>query len=186
MSYLQFSYSSSPPNSLFCFLRKSSIFFSWGYISGHHAIFGRWVYRLLPVELLVSLPVLSSLSHSCLSLHRMTTSFYGFTRTDGFLFISSLFLSLLQLKLSLPCLFKYYSSICILPSRNLWKCCYCFPFLFTLLLFLIFIFLFLHYHLMRGWVWGERGNKCLWSVHSLLEPEVMWLHKDLSSCMSLC
>lgn len=88
---------------------------------------------MLPMELLiVNLPVLSPMSHSCLSLHWMTAGFYGFTRTDGFLLISSLFLMLLQPELSLPCFIKYYSSICILPSRNLLKCL-----IYRLLLFLL-------------------------------------------------
>lgn len=119
---MEFSCSGSSPNHPVSLENSLSFFKGGGLI--HLAtipVLGGGNHRLFLMEFVVNFPILSPSFHFSLSSPQMTTSFYGFTRTEGFPLTSGFFLTLLQSKLSRPCLINYYSSICILSSRNLWK-----------------------------------------------------------------
>lgn len=165
---LEFSCSSSPPNSVFYFLRKAPVFFSGdthlttmplkrdGYID-----YSTWRFQLISLFVSPCLILASS--------HRMTTSFYGFPEqmassssvASSSLYCNQSFLCPVSSSTTPPSVFCLLGICRNVSSTDL-------P-LFSLPLYspvLDFYLSILSLSLNGRWVLEERRNKSLWSVQS--------------------
>lgn len=121
------------------FFKKIPSFSPQGYAFGPVPFWGDGYIDYFYIVLIISI-----IAHSCRSLHRMTTRFYGVPRTNGSLLISSLsshsYSKALSDQVRLVRLHRAFQEFVEMSHLLI---CYCFPFLVTLLLFWSLIFLFL-------------------------------------------